>query len=106
MNRVGGHASAVQHVDILLLDTALSHCPRATTATPVSTIPAPSVCFNTDLRAPLGLIASRHEAQLLIPRLDEGATTRDIRRCLTAMGTMAVRADPVDHPSARTALLR
>ena len=74
MNRVGGHASAVQHVDILLLDTALSHCPRATTATPVSTIPAPSVCFNTDLRVPLGLIAS-HEAQLLLPGLVEGATT-------------------------------
>ena len=74
MNRVGGRASAVQRVDILLPDTAPSHCPQATTATPVSTIPAPSVCFNTDLRVPLGLIASRHEAQLLIPRLVEGAT--------------------------------
>ena len=43
MNRIGGRASAAQRVDIPLLDTVPSHCPQATTATPVLTIPAPSM---------------------------------------------------------------
>jgi len=90
MNTVGGRASAVQRVDIPLLDTAPSHCPLATTATPVSTIPAPSVCFNTDLRVSLGLIAS-HEAQLLTVRLVVGAAARGIRRCPRFMARFAAR---------------